>query len=624
MKKTVISILALSLAAIACTSDPISPFEEGSQSWPGQGGFPGGGGNQSNSAIQTPSVDIPDFAEPSDNSFSSTPVFSDLIPGAGSFRFSSTGDEESDDDIANTKFARLINIVYSSQGASVSGDDEGYVTVIGNKVTVNNTGSEAILYRLTGTATDGFFKLYSSKKQGILLDCLNLTNPNGAAINNQSGKRTFVMLSGLNTLSDSSSAAYEAEGDEDLKAVFFSEGQLVFSGDGKLTVTADNNQGKAGIASDDYIRLMASPVIKVTAGKSAGHGLRGKDYVQLSNGTLIVSASADMKKGISTDDYFLLEGGTHAVTVSGGVAYDEEDQEYKGSAGIKADNYFAMTGGSLTVKNTADGGKGISTGSYDFDETNHTLSDSYITGGTLMVSTLGAEVNDESAKAVKVGYKEETGSTKLLAGNLNISGGKIVIYAAKCESLEAKGDLVVDGGELYVVSGGDDAINSGKDMIVNGGYVFAFSSGNDAMDSNGNTKLNGGFVYAVCSKGAPEVAVDANSEEGYRLYINEGATLVAYGGLENGYSASQKVYTMNGTAGAWNGLYDGSKCTAAFKTLSGMSSFTVSAPSLSAGYTGISVSGTTYCNGSWAVNGITGGSPVSLSTYSGGGGMGRP
>ena len=134
-------------------------------------------------------------------------------------------------------------------------------------------------------------------------------------------------------------------------------------------------------------------------------------------------------------------------------------------------------------------------------------------------------------------------------------------------------------------------------MNVNDGFVYAYSSQNDAMDSNGNMKLNGGYVFAVTTKGSPEVALDANTESGYKLYINSGATVVAYGGLESGYSASQSVYSMSGTAGAWNALYNGKSFIAAFKAPSSLSSFAVSAPSLSAGYKGVSVSGTTYCNG---------------------------
>ena len=548
----------------------------------------------------------------------------------GSLSFASTGDPSSDDDISTTTFKGKITIKYSSSGdATVTGDSYGYVSVDGNKVTVNNTGGEVLVYELTGTTSNGFFKVYGAKKQAIVLNGVRITNPDGAAINNQNKKRTFIAVYGTNTLSDGASAAYAKVNDEDHKAVLFSEAQLIFSGSGMLTVNALNAQGKAGISSDDYIRLMQSPTIKVNAGSSAGNGLKGKDYVQLTNGSLVVSIAAAMAKGISTDDYVLVEGGTHMVTSTGGVAYDEEDAEYTGTSCVKADNYFAMTGGSLTLKSTGDGGKGIRAGSYDFDETNHTLSDSYITGGTLNIAVTGREVNDVSAKGVKIGWvtKNGTGDHAKVTGNagkLVISGGSVTVNSSNGEGLEVKGDLTFDGGETYVTSSSDDAINCQGDLTVNQGFVYAFSSGNDAMDSNGDTNLNGGYVMAICTKGAPEVAIDANTEEGKKLYINSGATVVAYGGLESGYSASQSVYSMSGTAGSWNALYDGKSFIAAFKAPSNISSFIVSAPSLSSGYKGVNVSSESKCNGIWAISGISGGTSVSLSKYTGSnGGPGR-
>jgi hypothetical protein len=554
-------------------------------------------------------------------------VTSGADDGAGSFSYSSTGDPSSEDDITNTTFTRMITVTYSGSSASITGDYYGYVSTSGAHVTVKNTGTENIIYKLTGSSTNGSFKLYSSKKQAILLSGLSLTNPDGAAINNQSGKRTFMIIEGTNTLADGSSAAYSTSEDEDMKAVIFSEGQLVFSGSGSLTVNATNKQGKSAIVSDDYVRIMGSPYITVSSGSSAGHGIRGKEYVQISNGTISVTTTAAMKKGIGSDDYVLVEGGESTINVSGGVAYDSDDAEYKGTAGIKADNYFAMTGGKVTIKNTGAGGKGISAGSYDYDETNHKLSDSYISGGTLSITTTGSESNDVSSKGIKIGYKEKSGNKYVYGGNLVISGGKIVVSVSKSEGVEAKGNMTFNGGETYVTSSADDAINCQGEMNVNNGYIYAYSSQNDAMDSNGNMKLNGGYVFAVTTKGAPEVALDANTEGGYKLYINSGATVVAYGGLENGYSASQTVYSMSCTAGSWNALHNGSSYIAAFKAPSGVSTVAVSAPSLKSAYKGSSVSGESLCNGIWATSGISGGSTSTLSTYSGGmggGGMGGP
>ena len=534
-------------------------------------------------------------------------------------------EEVSDDTFDSAGFTLQVSVTFSAAGASVSGfeDASGDFTVstTGNHVTLTYKGTEPVLYKLSGTASDGSFKLYSEKKQALLLSGLSLTNPAGAAIDNQSGKRTYVILEGSNSLSDSASAAYSTTGDEDMKAVFFSEGQLVFSGSGSLTIQANNSQEKSCIASDDYVRVMEGPVLQLTTAASAGHGIRGKDYVRLSGGTVEINSGAAKKKGISSEDYVLVEAGTHTIDVTGKVAYDDEDKEYKGSAGIKVDNYFAMTGGYVSITNTAGGGKGVQAGSYDYDSKTHAVANSYVSGGTLIVKTSGSETNDESAKGIKIGWVTKSGNRVTgYAGNLNISGGHVEVTCSKAEAIESKGNLTISGGEVYASSSGDDAINCQAELNITGGYVYAYSSGNDAIDANHDLKLSGGYVLAITTKGTPEVALDANTEEGYKLYIFEGATVVAYGGLEGGYSAAQSVYSMNCSAGNWNALYDGSGFLAAFKAPSGISSVAVSAPSLSKGYSGVSVGEELFCNGLWAVDGISGGSEVSLGTYSGNGG----
>ncbi len=538
-----------------------------------------------------------------------------------------TVEEVSDDTFSSADFTLQVSVAFGSSGATVSGHEAAAADFAlsqnGNHVTITYKGSEPVLYKLSGSASDGSFKLYSEKKQALQLSGLSLCNPAGAAIDNQSGKRTYVVLEGENSLSDSASASFAATGDEDLKAVFFSEGQLVFSGSGSLTVKALNAQEKSAIASDDYVRVMEGPEIHISTGESAGHGIRGKDYVRLSGGEVTIRSAAAKKKGISSENYVLIEDGTHTIDVSGQVAYDDEDKEYKGSAGIKADNYFAMTGGYVTISNSAGGGKGVHAGSYDYDSKTHAVANSFISGGTLVIRTTGGETNDESAKGIKIGWSTKSGNRVTgYAGNLNISGGYVEVTCSRAEAIECKGNLTISGGEVYANSSSDDAINCQAELNITGGYVYAFSSGNDAIDANHDLKLSGGYVLAVTTKGSPEVAFDANTEEGYKLYINEGATVVAYGGLENGYSASQSVYSMSCTAGGWNALYGEDAFIAAFKAPSGVSSVAVSAPSLSKGFTSVNVGSELFCNALWALDGLSGGSEVSLGTYSGGGGPG--
>ena len=108
--------------------------------------------------------------------------------------------QDEEDLIAGTTFSRTISITFSDSGsAKVSGDENGIVTVKGNQVTVNNTvTSEKVRYELSGTTSNGFFKIYSNNKQALVLNNVSITNPGGAAINNQGKKRCFIVVNGQN------------------------------------------------------------------------------------------------------------------------------------------------------------------------------------------------------------------------------------------------------------------------------------------------------------------------------------------------------------------------------------------------------------------------------------------
>jgi hypothetical protein len=470
-----------------------------------------------------------------------------------------------DDDIANTEFTQTVYVAYSStENASVSGTNDDFtVTVNGNDVTIIYSGEEYVMYELSGYTNNGFFKLYSTKKQGITLNEMNITNPNGAAINVQGtvsepskGKRTFVVINGGNALFDGETYSDTPYG-EDEKATLFSEGQLIFSGNGTLTIGAF---GKSGIVSDDYITI---------------------------------------------------QSGIINVSVSANAYYDGEDAEYKSPAGIKTNDYFSMKGGSLIISSSGTGGKGISCDG-----------NGYFSGGSVSVTVSGSNYgssggwggnssNSKSAKGMK------------FDGNLVFSGSQVYVNCRNHEGIEAKGTLTVSGGEIYSFSNADDAINSGGNFTISNGYVCGYSSGNDGLDANGNFYIKGGVVYAIGSS-SPEVAVDANSEGGYQLYLT-GGTLVAIGGLESGSSLTQSCYSASSwSANTWYGLTIGST-TYAFKTpSSGGTPLVVSGDNTPNLQSGVSVSGGTACFEElfYTDASFSGGSSVSLSSYTGGNGGG--
>ena len=164
------------------------------------------------------------------------------------------------DDVATFTGSYNIAISYSGTTASIAitdtlgntltSIDSLEITTSGAGVTINNLGHNTIHYTLSGSSTAGFFKLYSPSRQVIELSDLTLTGMGGAAINNQSDKRTYIVLTGSNTIKDGGS--YSATpADEDERAAFFSEGQIGVSGSGSLSITASASDGKGGLFSDD-------------------------------------------------------------------------------------------------------------------------------------------------------------------------------------------------------------------------------------------------------------------------------------------------------------------------------------------------------------------------------------
>ena len=503
-----------------------------------------------------------------------------------------------DDSISGTNFDRTIRIVFSDGGAQVEGDVNGIVSVDGNNVTVNNTLSEKVMYELSGSSQNGSLKLYSSKKQALVLNGLDLTNPNGAAINNQGKKKCYVVVNGTNNLSDGTSYT-STPADEDEKAALFSEGQLIFSGDGTLNVNA---KGKSGITSDDYVHFMESPVINVIS--SAGHGIRGKDAVIISGGSVGVSVSANMKKGITSDSLVYISGGYIGINISGSAAYDEEDAEYKGTAGVKADCLFYISDGTLDIVNFGAGGKGISgdlTGCF--------------MGGTVRITTTGSNYGQSSSTRVSAkGVKFD--------GNLFFQDGSVTVNCSAHEGIESKGSIVVNGGVVYSYSDADDAINSAGTFTIKGGKVCGYAVRNDGLDANGNFYIKGGLVYAIGTT-APEVAIDANTEGGYKLYV-QGGTLIAIGGLESGASLTQSCYSASWNRSTWYSMTVGNEVIA-FKTpSSGGTTLVVSGASQPVLKSGVTASdGTSWFEGLLTTgSSVSGGTEVTLTTYTGGNGGG--
>lgn len=349
---------------------------------------------------------------------------------------------------------RVVN-PYAFRGVDATMQD-GVVRVINNL-------SDELTYRLSGSGVGGF-KLYSSKKQILVLDNLNLTAKCGAAINIQSKKKTTIELPAGTKNSLTDVAVYTMEGEEDQKATLFAEGQLVFLGEGNLEV-----QGlyKHAVCSDDYISIEGG---NLTVSQAAGDGFHtndyflmtagmvnvsntvgdcidgGEGYVKIGGGYLNLTASAADTKALKCDSVMSINGGEMEVTLkgeqtkglksgrtmsltggrlhftcSGGVVVTDGDPSY--CSAIKSDGHILVDGAYIDIVHSGTAGKGLSADStltVISGEVNITLSGA---GGTY------TNASNTSDKYTATGLKAD-GDMHLLGGTLTLSasgsGGKCV------------------------------------------------------------------------------------------------------------------------------------------------------------------------------------------------------
>lgn len=484
---------------------------------------------------------------------------------------------DDEDYIENNTFDNRIAITYNGGTASVSGTVDGVeVNVNGGHVTVNSTVKCA--YELSGNSDEGSFKLYSEKKYCVVLNGLTLTNPTGAAINSQSGKRGyFVVNDGTNnTLTDGSS--YTTMGEEDMKGTLFSEGEILFSGKGKLQVQGNS---KAGICSDDYI--LFRPGGNITINVTQGHGVKSNDGVVIRGGVLNIQTTGIAAKGIKTDGYVEIDGGRTTILTSGNGEYDSEENDVSGSTGVKSDSIFTMNGGELYIKSTGQGGKGIS-------------SDQAITinDGTVKIITTGKTFTYGNSDSKSKGIKAD--------GDLTINGGAVAVRATGgegSEGIESKGSLTINAGTVEVYSY-DDAINAKKALNIKGGYIFAYATNNDGIDSNGALSISGGTVIG-CGTTQPEDGFDCDQN----TFTISGGTVIGIGGgssLPSSNACTQPVAVVGGnniSSGTYITLGDGSNALMVFKVPRSYQAYTllVSTPSMKKGNSYTLASGATVKDG---------------------------
>ena len=362
-------------------------------------------------------------------------------------------------------------------------------------------------YHLTGELTDGMISVKANDGVvRLILDNVTIKNSHGPAILCDSAEDLVIELVGENYVEDGTEHA--AEIDTDARGVIYSKDDLTFQGDGKLTVSANFEDGIVGKSDLKF----NGGTYAITA---VDDGIRGTDSVYIVDGNFSVNATSDAIKSTNETDskkgFVLIENGNLAVKA--------------GAKGIKAINTILIYNGEISVE--------------AYDDTVHSNNYVGIVNGTLNLTS-----GDDGVHADR---------------ELIIDGGTITV-AKSYEGLEAQA-VTINGGKINVAAS-DDGINAGSGadnssanrpgantfdadencvISINGGEIYINASG-DGIDSNGSIRFNGGTVLVDGPTNNGNGALDSGTD----IEI-QGGTVIAAGssGMAQTLGANSGIFNLS-------------------------------------------------------------------------------
>lgn len=345
--------------------------------------------------------------------------------------------------LASTAFADG-SITLSPDGSTST---DASVRIDGQTVTVTQAGT----YQIAGTLGDGALIVESAEnaKITLVLGGVSIKNSTGAAIQISTADDVTIELSEgtTNVLQSGEEVdiATATESEEASGGALQSKADLKIKGKGSLTVLGYLNNG---IHCTKDLKIKNGN-ISVTA---LGHGIKGKNSVTVSDGTVTVTSGKD---GITSDEteneekgFVTIEDGEIIITSAGD--------------GVSAETTLTVTGGVISI---ISGG-----GSANAQQKTDNMRDWWDFDNS------ASDDNSASCKGLKAGKA------------LVISGGSITIDAQD-DALHTDGDMTISGGEC-ILSTGDDGAHAALSLTVLDGKITVLTS-YEGLEANQITLAGG-------------------------------------------------------------------------------------------------------------------------------------
>lgn len=336
------------------------------------------------------------------------------------------------------------NITLSPDGSTST---DASVRIDGQTVTITQAGT----YQIAGILDDGALIVESGEnaKITLVLGGVSIKNTTGAAIQIATADDVTIELAeGTTNVLQSGEEVDIATATESKEAsggALQSKADLKIKGRGSLTVLGYLNNG---IHCTKDLKIKNGN-ISVTA---LGHGIKGKNSVTVSGGTVTVTSGKD---GITSDETENEEKGF--VTIEDGEIIITSVGD-----GVSAETTLTVTGDVISI---ISGG-----GSANAQQKTDNMRDWWDFDNS------ASDDNSASCKGLKAGKA------------LVISGGSITIDAQD-DALHTDGDMTISGGEC-ILSTGDDGAHAALSLTVLDGKITVLTS-YEGLEANQITLAGG-------------------------------------------------------------------------------------------------------------------------------------